>query len=77
MKQLYKQNKMKYLKLSKEELETLYVALDNETKCFSDKLVCEDHKKDVYNILEQVIILKNPIIAGVDFSESLTQLNNL
>jgi len=50
---------MKYLKLSKEELETLYVALDNETKCFDNKLVCEDHKKDVYNILEQVIEKKH------------------
>lgn len=49
---------MKNLKLTKEQLETLYVALDNETKCFSDKLVCEDHKKDVYNILEQVILIK-------------------
>ncbi len=49
---------MIYLKLSKDEVETLYVALDNETKCFSDKLVCENHKKDVYNILEQVIKLK-------------------
>jgi len=49
---------MNYLKLSKEELETLYVALDNETKFFNDPLVCADHKKDVYNILEQVINLK-------------------
>ena len=46
------------LELSKDQLETLYVALDNETKCFNDKLVCEDHKKDVYNILEQVILIK-------------------
>tara|TARA_R110002020_G_scaffold128047_1_gene287080 strand:+ start:633 stop:782 length:150 start_codon:yes stop_codon:yes gene_type:complete len=49
---------MKNLKLTKEELETLYVALDNETKCFGNELVCEDHKKDVYNILEQVILMK-------------------
>ena len=43
---------------NKEEAEALWIALENETQCFNDPLVCPDHKTMVKELINKIIKLK-------------------
>tara|TARA_R100000935_G_scaffold56937_1_gene89667 strand:+ start:870 stop:1022 length:153 start_codon:yes stop_codon:yes gene_type:complete len=50
---------MIYLELkNKIEAESLFFALENETKCFNDPQVCPDHKIMVKELIKKVCKIK-------------------